>query len=89
MKEEIKLAARLRDEKGSSAVGRLRREGFVPGVVYGTAEPLNVSFSAATFASLQRHHTSENVMLSLDIEGDRSPNFLGCGWELGCDLRVE
>ena len=76
MKEDIKLAARLRDEKGSSAVSRLRREGFVPGVVYGTEAPLNVSFSAATFASLQRHHTSENVMLSLDIEGDRSRKVL-------------
>jgi len=69
MKEEIKLAARVREEKGSSAVNRLRKEGSVPGVVYGLSEPRNVSFNAATFASLQRHHTSENVMLSLEIEG--------------------
>ncbi len=76
MKEEIKLAARLRDEKGSSAVSRLRKAGSLPGVVYGTDKPRNVSFNAATFAALQRHHTSENVMVSLEIEGDKTRKVL-------------
>jgi len=71
MKEEIKLAATLRSEHGSSAVTKLRRTGMVPGVVYGTNNPVNVSFNAAAFATMQRHHTSENVMVTLEIEGDQ------------------
>ncbi len=76
MKEEIKLAAQVRTETGTKAVNRLRRAGAVPGVIYGTSDPKNVQFSAATFAALQRHHTSENVMLSLEIEGDRAHKVL-------------
>lgn len=76
MKEEIKLAARLREEKGAGAVNRLRKEGWVPGVVYGAGEPRNVTFNAATFATMQRHHSSENVMVSLDIEGDQTRKVL-------------
>jgi large subunit ribosomal protein L25 len=71
MKEEIKLAAKLRSEHGSSSVTKLRRTGMVPGVVYGTNKPVNVSFNAAAFATMQRHHTSENVMVTLEIEGDQ------------------
>lgn len=71
MKEEIKLAAEARPETGSSAVQRLRKAGRVPGVIYGAGDPKNVSFDAAVFASIQRRHHSENVMLSLDIAGDR------------------
>lgn len=76
MKEEIQLPAQARTETGTSAVNRLRRRGSVPGVVYGSGEPRNVHFSAATFAALQRHHASENVMLSLEIEGDQSRKVL-------------
>lgn len=76
MKEEIKLAARLRDEQGTSAVNRLRKEGAVPGVVYGAEAPKSVSFNAAAFAAMRRHHTSENVMLSLDVAGDRTRKVL-------------
>lgn len=76
MKEEIKLPAQARTETGSSAVNRLRREGQVPGVIYGASEPKNVAFDAAVFASIQRHHQSENVMLDLEIDGDRSHKVL-------------
>ncbi len=76
MKEEIKLAARIREEKGTGEVNRLRKGGWVPGVVYGSGDPQNVSFNAATFATLQRHHASENVMVSLEVEGDKTRKVL-------------
>ena len=76
MKEEITLAAQARTETGSSAVGRLRRSGQVPGVIYGAGDPKNVRFDAAVFAGIQRHHTSENVMLSLNVEDDRAHKVL-------------
>lgn len=76
MKEEIKLAARLRTEAGSTAVNRLRKQGVLPGVIYGIGQPKSVSFDAAAFATMQRHHTSENVMLSLAIENDTTHTVL-------------
>ncbi len=76
MKEEITLAATARSETGSSAVNRLRKQGRLPGVIYGQDAPKNVSFDTATFLAMQRHHTSENVMLSLNIEGDRAHKVL-------------
>ena len=76
MSEESVLAATVRTETGSGAVNRLRKQGTLPGVIYGLAEPKNVQVDAAAFSAIQRHHTSENVMLKLEIEGDKSHNVL-------------
>ncbi len=40
MAERPTLTAEQRDERGSRATRRLRREGFVPGIVYGVDEPV-------------------------------------------------
>ena len=76
MNDEITLAAQARKETGKSAAGKLRREGRLPGIIYGVGEPKTVSFDASRFAALQRHHTSENVMIDLEIEGDRTHKVL-------------
>lgn len=76
MKEEISLLAKVRPESGSSAMNRLRRAGHLPGVVYGSGDPVSVTFDAAAFATLQRHHSSENLMVSLQVEGDKTRQVL-------------
>lgn len=76
MKESTKLSARPRTECGAAAVRRLRQSGLLPGVVYGNSEPKNVAFDAAAFATLQRQHSSENLMLELNIEGDSAHQVL-------------
>lgn len=76
MSEDSVLAASKRDETGSRAVNRLRKQGQLPGVLYGAGEPKSVSVDAATFDAVQRHHTSENVMLTLEIKGDRNHKVL-------------
>lgn len=76
MKEQIVLAASARTESGSSAVNRLRRQGQLPGVIYGQGAPKSVRLDAAAFAAMQRQHTSENLMMSLEIEGDQAHKVL-------------
>lgn len=76
MKEEIVLQAAPRSETGSSAVNRLRRQGLLPGVIYGQGEPKNVQIDSASFSAMQRQHTSENLMLSLQVEGDTTHKVL-------------
>ncbi len=76
MKEQIKLKAQARSEQGSTKVNRLRKSGLLPGIIYGTNEPKKVAFDTAEFATLQRHHSSENLMVELDIEGDRTHKVL-------------
>ena len=66
---DITLAATTRTEVGSAQVGRLRRTGRVPGVVYGKGtEPKNVSVDhhdlSVTFANPKRR--SEEFTLELD-----------------------
>ncbi len=77
MREEIVLSAKPRTETGSSAVNRLRKAGFLPGVIYGQGgTPKNVNLDSASFAAMQRHHTSENLMISLQLEGDTTHKVL-------------
>ena len=38
MADQINLKAEKRESVGSAAVGRLRRAGFIPGVVYGASQ---------------------------------------------------
>ncbi|WP_043262763.1 50S ribosomal protein L25/general stress protein Ctc [Streptomyces sp. CT34] len=64
---EVKLAAGLRTDFGKGAARRLRRDGMVPGVVYGHgAEPKHVAIdSHALMMALK----TPNALIRLDIDG--------------------
>jgi len=74
--EEMKFLAELRSasEQGSRASGRLRRAGLIPGAVNliegGTTL---VKFNAHKFIMAMRHHASEHVLVSLELEGKVVP----------------
>lgn len=56
MAEEAKLAASVRDQKGTRAVERLRRQGRVPGVIYGhEQETVSLAVGAEELAAVVRH----------------------------------
>ncbi|MFI5984053.1 50S ribosomal protein L25/general stress protein Ctc [Streptomyces sp. NPDC051555] len=62
---EIKLSAKTRTDFGKGASRQARRDGFVPGVIYGHGtEPKHVDVEAH---SLQLALRTANVLLSLDI----------------------
>jgi len=72
--EVIKIKAELRAEQGSCAAGRLRRAGTIPAAVNriegGTTL---VKFDAHAFKTMLRHHTSDHVLVTLELEGKDVP----------------
>ena len=72
--EQIRMKAELRAEQGSSAVGRLRRAGSVPAAVNriegGTTL---VKFDAHDFKAMLRHHASEQMLVTLELDGKDIP----------------
>lgn len=66
---EVKISAKNRSEFGKGAARRARREGLVPGVVYGHgAEPVHVNLPGH---DLMLALKTPNVLLSLDVEGKK------------------
>jgi len=68
--EQITIAAKPRPETGSHAVSKLRREGKVPGIVYGHqfGEPLPISIEARDLRTALTGHNINSVF-TLQIEG--------------------
>ncbi|WP_406837610.1 50S ribosomal protein L25/general stress protein Ctc [Streptomyces sp. AHU1] len=64
---EVKLAAESRTEFGKGAARRVRREGKVPGVVYGHGtDPVHVTLPGHELLLALR---TPNVLISLDLDG--------------------
>jgi large subunit ribosomal protein L25 len=68
--DSIKLSASPRVEAGSSQVSRLRRQGWMPCVVYDSkGKSSSLKTDRHTFEMLIRHQGSQNLILDLNIEG--------------------
>lgn len=64
------LTVQSRDERGTSASGRLRREGFVPGVCYGPdTDSVSITLDPVALKDMLDEHQGRNTVFSLDIEG--------------------
>lgn len=67
-KTSLKAAPRLRT--GSGRLNQMRREGWIPSVIYGKGtDNINLKVDAKTFADLLAHSSSENIVVNLEIEG--------------------
>jgi len=70
MAKKTSLKAAIRNRTGSGRLNQMRREGWVPSVIYGKGtENLNLKVDAKTFSDLLAHSSSENIIVNLDIEG--------------------
>jgi len=68
-KASLKAAPRARS--GSGRLKQMRREGWLPSVIYGrTVEAHNLKVDAKTFSELLAHSSSENILINLDVEGE-------------------
>jgi len=77
MADQINLKAEKREAVGSAAVGRLRRAGFIPGVVYGAAQDnYAVQIDTKAFEDILRHSASEQILVNLQIEGAKESDKL-------------
>jgi len=69
-KEEIKIKTELRQEQGSGAARRLRRTGVVPAVVNRIAGGCTMlKLNTRDFENMLRHHMSNQLLVTLDIDG--------------------
>ena len=67
---DTKLAAEVRTDKGSRPAGRLRRDGRLPGVVYGLGDDaISVTVSAKQLGGILSSRTGANTLITLQIDG--------------------
>ncbi len=77
MADQVTLKAEKREGVGSAAVGRLRRSGKIPGVVYGaTQQSYPIQVNAKELGDLLRHSASEQILVNLQIEGAKEADKL-------------
>ena len=70
MAKKTTLQAAPRARSGTGRLKQMRREGWVPSVIYGKGtENINLKVDAKTFADLLAHSSSENILVNLEIEG--------------------
>ena len=72
---EIVVNAKDRTGRGKIAARRLRRQGFVPGVVYGgNGDNIAVSVDPKALQRVLRSEAGRNAILKLDITGKGATN---------------
>ncbi len=78
MAQQVKLKAQKRTVLGRNAIKKIKKEGLVPGVVYGSdAQPMALQVEARELTSVLAHASSEHVLVDLEIgDGDQSTNRL-------------
>lgn len=70
MAKKQSLKAALRARTGSGKLNQMRREGWLPSVMYGRgADNLNLKVDAKAFSEMLAGSSSENIVVNLDIEG--------------------
>jgi large subunit ribosomal protein L25 len=71
------LQAEPRQRTGSGVLKQMRREGWVPSVIYGRgSDNKNLKVNAKAFDELLAHATSENILINLDLGGSNQLAFL-------------
>lgn len=70
MAKTTSLKAEDRKRTGTGVLKQMRREGFIPSVVYGGGyENRNVKVNAKEFTRLVTHSASANFLVNLDLDG--------------------
>jgi large subunit ribosomal protein L25 len=80
---EIVVNAKTREDRGKNAARRLRREGFVPGVVYGgKGENVAVAVDPKALQKVLRSEAGRNSILKLDIANAGATNAILKSWQV-------
>lgn len=70
MSKKLTLKASTRKRSGSGVLKQLRREGFVPSVIYGgTEDNKNIKVPTKAFTDMLAQSASANIIVNLDVEG--------------------
>ncbi len=71
--EKIMLDVQIRNEIGTRKIKSIRREDFVPAVVYGGKRgPTNIKVDRRSYEGIMRHHRGQSVVFHLNVlEGEK------------------
>jgi large subunit ribosomal protein L25 len=78
MAQQVKLKVQRRTVVGRNAIKKIKAQGLVPGVIYGSqAEPIALQVEARALTNVLAHALSEHVLVELEIaDGNQSTNRL-------------
>jgi large subunit ribosomal protein L25 len=78
MAQQVKLKAEKRTVIGRNAIKKIKQEGLVPGVIYGSqAEPIALQVESRALTNVLAHASSEHVLVELEIvDGGQSSSRL-------------
>ena len=78
MAQQVKLKAQKRTVIGRNAIKKIKKEGLVPGVVYGSqSTPMALQVESRELTNVLAHASSEHVLVELEIaDGSQSINRL-------------
>jgi large subunit ribosomal protein L25 len=80
---EILVNAKTRDDRGKNAARRLRREGLIPGVVYGgKGGTVAVAVDPKALQKVLRSEAGRNAILKLEIAGQGAANAILKSWQI-------
>lgn len=75
--DSLKLSAQQREGSGSRQAQRLRKNGFLPCVVYDSAgKSFSIQINRHALEILLRNRQGQNLILDLEIEGDKARKVL-------------
>ena len=76
--EKITLPARLRSSIGKGAAGKLRREGFLPAVLYGgkEREAISLTLNDHEVREVLKHHAGKKVLINLVVDKEGQKEYL-------------
>jgi large subunit ribosomal protein L25 len=66
---KFEMAAEVRERSGKGVARQLRRNGKIPGVLYGQAECLLLTLDPASITGILRAHAASTALISLKIAG--------------------
>src|SRR4051812_49896997 len=80
---EILVNAKTRTDRGKNAARRLRRSGFMPGVIYGgKGDNVAVAVDPKAIQKVLRSEAGRNAILKLDIAGYGAANAILKSWQV-------
>jgi large subunit ribosomal protein L25 len=66
---KFEMAAEVRNRSGKGVARQLRRNGKIPGVLYGQAECLLLTLDPASITGILRAHAASTALISLKVAG--------------------
>lgn len=75
--DSLKLTAQKREASGTKSAQRLRKNGWLPCIVYDSSgKSFSIQINRQTFEMMLRNREGQNLILDLDIEGEKQRKVL-------------